>query len=157
MRAPRPPPKKNCDHANPNTTSGKRIGGLGLGPNAQGFKRAEAIVHPSPCERNTKVPEFDGNNTSGCSDKRVVCARRGKTQVVTIASSMYQSSGNSPVSTPKGQERVKVGGRAATNIPQIPSPSPKSPEKLHLRGPSQKGTAKFHGSKSRGKNILRFL
>ena len=48
------------------------------------------VVLPSvplpPCKSNTKVPKFDGNSTSRCSDKGVVCARREKTQEVTIAS-----------------------------------------------------------------------
>ena len=58
------------------------------------------------------------------------------------------TSRDSPISTPKGQERVKVGGRAATNIPQIPPPSPKSPKKVNLHGPPENGTAKFHCSKN---------
>ena len=39
---------------------------------------------PSPCESNTKVPKLDGNDTSCCSDKGVVCARRERTQEVTV-------------------------------------------------------------------------
>ena len=41
---------------------------------------------PPPCESNTKIPEFDRNNTSWCSDKGVVCAPCEKTQEVPIAS-----------------------------------------------------------------------
>ena len=33
--------------------------------------------------------------------------------------------GDSPISTSKGKERVKVDGRAATNIPKRPPPAPK--------------------------------
>ena len=32
--------------------------------------------------------------------------------------------GNSPISTSKGQEGVKVGGRTVISIPKIPSPAP---------------------------------
>ena len=35
--------------------------------------------HLCNSESNTKVPKFDGNNTSCCSDKGVGCARREKT------------------------------------------------------------------------------
>ena len=41
---------------------------------------------PPHCESNTKVPNFDGNNTHGRSDKGLVWARRGKTPAVTMAS-----------------------------------------------------------------------
>ena len=81
-----------------------------------------------------------------------------KTQAVTIASSMHQSSGDSPISTSSGQERVKVNGRAATNIPKVPLstiPSLKSREKLALHGPPEKGTTKFHSSQSCRRNLGR--
>ena len=32
----------------------------------------------APCERNTKVPKCDGDNTSCCSETGVVCARRAR-------------------------------------------------------------------------------
>ena len=38
-------------------------------------------------------------------------------------SQMHQSSGESPISTFKGQERVKMGGTTATNIPKLSSPA----------------------------------
>ena len=37
-----------------------------------------------PCESNTKVPNFDGNNTSSCSNKGVVQVRHQKSQAVTL-------------------------------------------------------------------------
>ena len=35
------------------------------------------LVPPPPCERNTKVPKFDGNNIHCCSDKGVALAKGG--------------------------------------------------------------------------------
>ena len=37
-----------------------------------------------PCESNTKCLNFEGNNSSCCSDRGGVCARREETQAVTI-------------------------------------------------------------------------
>ena len=34
--------------------------------------------HAPPSQSNSKAPKFDGNHTSGCSDKGGVCARRAK-------------------------------------------------------------------------------
>ena len=42
---------------------------------------------------------------------------------------MYQSSGDSPISTAKEQERVRVDGRTATNTPKMPSPGSNHQEK----------------------------
>ena len=38
--------------------------------------RERAYPPPPPCKSNTKIPKFDGNITSCCSDKGVVCERR---------------------------------------------------------------------------------
>ena len=56
---------------------------------------------PPPCERNTKVPKFDGNNTPWALIRALFYARREKTQ-----------------DTSRGQEGLKVGGRTETNIPK---------------------------------------
>jgi hypothetical protein len=66
---------------------------------------------------------------------------------------MHYSSGTSPIFTSKGQEGMKVGGRTVIGIPKTPSPAPKRRKKLGIQGPPEKGTNKFHGSKSCG-NVL---
>ena len=70
-------------------------------------------VSPPLCEINTKIPEFDGHITwycfdkgRYCFDKGVACVSRGRTQAVTIASSMQYLSSDSPISTSKGQQGV---------------------------------------------------
>ena len=52
---------------------------------------------------------------------------------MTIASRMRYLSTDSATSTSKGQEAVKVGGRAATDIPKIPSPAPNNRKNLIFR------------------------
>ena len=63
-------------------------------------------VSPPLCESNTKIPEFDGHITWYCFDKGVACVSRGRTQAVTIASSMQYLSSDSPISTSKVQQGV---------------------------------------------------
>ena len=54
--------------------------------NTEGHGPACATPSPPGGKSNTKLPKFDENRTSCCSGKAVVCARREKTQEVTIAS-----------------------------------------------------------------------
>ena len=65
---------------------------------------------PPPCESNTKVPKSDGNSTECCSDKGVDCARCGKTQAAT-SDHCIMNVGESLISTVKGQEEMKKGGK----------------------------------------------
>ena len=37
------------------------------------WTRGVGYTPTHPCESNTEIPEFDGNNTSCCSDRGVVC------------------------------------------------------------------------------------
>ena len=48
---------------------------------------------------------------------------------------------------PKDKKGVNMDGRAATNVPKIPSPGLKSPKKRDLHGAPENGTAQFHSSK----------
>ena len=41
------------------------------------MKIKESPWTPPPCESNTKVQKFDGNNTHRCSDRSVALARGG--------------------------------------------------------------------------------
>ena len=49
-------------------------------------QQPDGMSQGGACENNSEVPKCDKNNTSCCSDAGIVCARREKTQAVTIAS-----------------------------------------------------------------------
>ena len=57
--------------------------------------------------------------TSCCPDKGVVCVR-----MKTHSNCCVSNAGDSPFSTTKEQEGVKVGGWTKTSIPKIPFPAP---------------------------------
>ena len=63
---------------------------------------------------------------------------------------MYQSAGAAPITTSKGQERVKVDGGAAANIPKTPSPASNHRQNVIFRDDQKKESAKFHTSKGCG-------
>ena len=82
-------------------------------------------VYPLPRgESNTKVPKFDGNNTSCRSDTgRWLGGPWEDTSGDHCITQMLWSWGKSQIPT-KGQEGGgKLDGRTATNIPKIPSPA----------------------------------
>ena len=111
---------------------------------AMGMRPARfTVAHtPPPLRENTKVPKFDGNNPSCCSDKAVVHGCCEKTQAVRAKQSSIEV---------LGHDNGRVGatsGMAETSIHKIPSLSSKSPKRCHLQGPQENGTAKFHGSHS---------
>ena len=107
-------------------------------------------MYPSrPCENNGKSTENDGNNTSCCSDKRVVCAHREKTQAAKQCINLSPCLWRCTNITCRREGQNSAGQSSASrNI----IPSPKSQGIPDLHEPPETATAKLHGSGSCGNN-----
>ena len=73
-----------------------------------------------------KTHQKNGHTGSSCLDKAVLAQRGGggtvavtRGVVVRKETQVCSSSGDSPIPSSKGQEGVKMGGRAATNVRKI--------------------------------------
>ena len=124
-----------------------------------GQETRKAAYPPVVARATVEALKATGTTPPAALTRGVVCAHREKTH----AAQQCVIEAQTPMSTAVHQTHVRNAGRGGggwqqvISIPEIPSPSPESQNKLGLQREPENRTAKFHGYKSCGSNTQHLL